>query len=118
MAALVTDVGEQQIAQRINGAGIKPTYVDSGTGTSGPSETDTTLQSPCGEARDNGTPSVVGDTYTVVATHTYAGSFTISEAGLFDAASGGNMYVRGVWIGGIAVSPGDKIQFTINIQIT
>ncbi len=117
MAALVTDVGEQQIAQRINGAGTKPDWVGSGTTATAEAEGDTTLVAEVETRDQDGAPSVTTDTYTVVATHTYGASFTIVEAGLFDASTSGNMYVRGTF-GGIAVGSGDKIEFTIDTQIT
>ena len=117
MAALVTDVGEQQIAQRINGAGTKPDWIGSGTDATAEAEGNTALGTEVETRDQDASPSVTTDTYTVVVTHTYGASFTIVEAGLLDASSGGNMYVRGTF-GGITVGSGDKIEFTVDLQIT
>jgi len=66
-------------------------YHDSGTGTTSEDASDTTLESPCGESRDTGTQEegASSNIYKTVATHTYSGSFAITEHGVFSAATGG-----------------------------
>lgn len=60
---------------------------DWGEGTDPEDETDTALQSPCGEAKDVGTQTegAQANIYKSVATHTFAGIFTITEHGIFNA---------------------------------
>ena len=67
-------------------------------------------------ARSSGvTTSVTNDTYQVVGTRTATGAGTVTNAGLFDAASGGNLFLKGDFTG-IALASGDSIQFTIKAQ--
>ncbi len=86
---------------------------DSGTGTIAEAADDTTLETPCGEARDAGTQieGATADIYKSVATHTYAGNFTITEHGLFNAAAAGTLMDRSVFTA-ISVVNGDKVEFT------
>lgn len=90
-------------------------YHDSGTGVAGELATDAALQTPCGEARTIGS-QVEGTTkqYKSVATHTYAGTFAITEHGLFNAAAAGILMDRTVF-GAINVVATDKIEFTFTI---
>lgn len=62
-------------------------YHDFGSGTTAEDETDTALELPCGESKDTGTQTegAQANIYKSVATHTFAGSFTITEHGLFNA---------------------------------
>ena len=123
MSTLLVNVGKKQLIAAIYGDAITPpTYIDWGTGTNAPAAGDTTLQTPGGEARVNGTKSkqtttFANDTMQVIGTMTAAGSKTITEAGLFDAATVGNMVVRGTFTG-IPLGVGDTIQFTIQIVQT
>ena len=94
-------------------------YHDSGTGTNAENKTDTALQTPCGEARDTGTQTegATGNIYKSVATHTYAGSFAITEHGLFSAASAGTLMDRSVFAA-INVVATDQIEFTYQLTCT
>lgn len=120
MAVVVTNTGKAKAIDGIYGTSLTaPTYVDWGTGTNAASATDTALQTAGGESRTNGTKSkvtttVTNDTYQLVGTITATGSKTITEAGIFDASSSGNMYLRGVFTG-IVLASGDAIQFTVQI---
>jgi len=91
-------------------------YHDSGTGTTGESNTDTALETPCGESRDAGTQleGASANIYKTVATHTYAGSFAITEHGLFSQATGATLMDRSVF-SAINVTSGDKIEFTYEL---
>jgi hypothetical protein len=62
-------------------------YHDWGEGTTAEDETDVALESPCGEAKDTGTQTegAQANIYKSVATHTFAGTFTITEHGIFNA---------------------------------
>lgn len=94
-------------------------YHDSGTGSTAEDATDTVLVTPCGEARDIGTQTegATADIYKTVATHTYAGAFTITEHGVFNASTGGTLMDRSVFTG-ISVLSGDKIEFTYQLTCT
>jgi len=94
-------------------------YHDSGTGTNVEAAADTVLQTPCGEARDVGTQieGATANIYKSVATNTYAGSFAITEHGLFNAAAAGTLMDRSVF-SAITVASGDKIEFTYQLTCT
>ena len=94
-------------------------YHDSGTGTTGAIAANTTLETPCGEARDTGTQTegATANIYKSVATHTYAGTFAITEHGLFNAAAAGTLMDRHTF-SAINVVSGDKIEFTYEITFT
>jgi hypothetical protein len=112
---LVED-GEEFIVDILQTSNAK--YVDSGTGTTAPVKANTALETPTAESRDTGTQGEGGSAsiYEVVATHTYAGSFAITECGLFDAATVGNLIIRGTFAA-INVASSDQIEFTITLEI-
>lgn len=122
-ATLLVNAGKAIVTGRIKGLGTEPTYIGWGTGVGTTAATDTTLFTEASEARTNGassqqTTTVANDTYRVVGTLTCAGAGKmITNAGNFDAASAGNLFVKGDFTG-IALSVGDSIQFTINAQFT
>lgn len=91
---------------------------DSGTGVTGANQTDTALQTPCGESRDAGAKTQpLAYQIRSVATHTYAGPFAITEHGIFDNAAGGVLWDRHTF-GAINVGSGDGIEFTYTLTIT
>jgi hypothetical protein len=96
-------------------------YVHWGTGTTAAAATDTALQTPGSEARVSGTQSQqttdhTNDTYQVVGTLTKAtSSAAITEAGVFDNTTGGNLYTRATF-DAINVDVGDSIQFTFKVK--
>jgi hypothetical protein len=116
---LVTDSFVQKLVNELQSssggiAGFK--YHDSGTGTNAENAGDTSLQIPCGEARDTGSQSegASANIYKTVATHTYSATYAITEHGVFDASSGGTLMDRSVF-SAINVISGDKIEFTYEI---
>jgi len=115
--AFVNDIVDNLIAETSAFGDYK--YHDSGTGVGGESSGDTALGTPCGEARTAGTQIEGGQTYEYksVATHTYAGSFAITEHGLFNAAAAGTLMDRTVF-SAINVVADDKIEFTFTIQFS
>lgn len=115
--AFVNDIVDNLIAEVAAFGDYK--FHDSGTGTNAEAASDTALQTPTGEARDTGTQVEGAQTYEYksVATHTYAGSFSITEHGLFNAATAGILMDRTVFAA-IGVASGDKIEFTFTIQFT
>ncbi len=52
-----------------------------------------------------------------VGTITATAARTITNAGLFDAVTSGNMFVKGDFTG-IVLANGDKIEFTISLEMT
>lgn len=93
-------------------------YHDSGTGTGGEAVGDTTLGTPCGEARDAGTQieGATANIYKSVATHTYADTFAITEHGLFSASSVGTLMDR-TKFSAVNVVAGDRIEFTFQLTL-
>jgi len=119
MATRVQNSGFDIITNRISGAGTSPKYVGWGTGT-GQAAAATALATAAAESRTSGTESrttttVANDTYKVTGTMTCAGAGkTISEVGLFDASTSGNLFVYSDFTG-VALSIGESIQFEISV---
>ncbi len=125
MATFVVDGGLDIVTNRIKGSGTEPVNVGWGTGAGTTTRTDTTLfteklvdlSTSAGTDHTAGTSTrqttnTTNDTYQVVATRTATGAGTVTNAGLFDAASGGNLFLKGDFTG-IGLASGDSIQFTI-----
>ena len=121
MATLLVNAGKAIVTNRIKGSGTEPVYVAWGTGAGTTGATDTTLFTETG-SRTSGTStqqttSVTNDTYQVVGTMTAGGTLAITNAGLFDASTSGNLFVKGDF-STINLSSGDSIQFTIKTQFS
>ena len=126
MATKVVDGGLAIVTNRLKGAGTEPLNVGWGTGAGTTAVGDTTLFTEAlvtlaagGTDHTAGTSTqqtttTTSDTYRVVATRTATGSGTVTNAGLFDAASGGNLFMKGDFTG-IGLVSGDSILFTINV---
>lgn len=118
----ITNAGLAVIAKRLGGITANPiTHMAIGTGT----PTVTTLQSEIstgGGARAAVTPAsatttVTNDTVRSTNTFTFSGSFAVTEEGLFNASSSGDMPAsRSFSV--INVSSGDSLQITHDIVIT
>lgn len=117
MAAVVTTVGKGIYNNKLKATGTEPSYCAWGTGAGMAAVADTTLFIEASEARTAGTSSVVtttvaNDTYQVVGTITCAGAGkTITNAGLFDAATVGNLFLHADFTG-VVLAVGEGIQFT------
>ena len=121
MATLLVNAGKAIVTNRIKGSGTEPIYVAYGTGAGTTAATDTTLFTETG-SRVSGTStqqttSVTNDTYQVVGTQTAGGTLAITNAGLFDASTSGNLFVKGDF-STINLSSGDSIQFTFKTQFS
>ena len=126
MANVLANAGRAILSARLNGntQGV-PQYIGYGTGTGTSAVTDTTLftEDSAGSpayARVTGTLSqatttVTNDTYKVVGTLVANASKTITNAGVFDALTVGNLFVKGDFTG-IALNLNDSITFTITLQ--
>jgi len=115
--AFVNFIVDQLIAESSIFGDFK--YHDSGTGVVAENPSDVGLGTPCGEARTIGSQEEGSQTYEYksIATHTYAGTFDITEHGLFNASSGVTLMDRTVF-SAIGVTSGDKIEFTFTIQFS
>jgi hypothetical protein len=128
VAVVVVNAGRDIITNRINGAGTTPLNIGWGTGTQttalvtdtglGPTTVEKLVDLTTSAGTDHTvgtatrqTTTVTNDTFQVVGTRTATAAGTVTVAGLFDAASGGNLFVKGDFAG-IALANGDSIQFT------
>jgi hypothetical protein len=126
MATLQVNTGRAIVTGRIIGSTQPvPQYGGWGTGSGTTSATDTTLfteASWTGYARatatmSQATTSTTNDTVQAqfTLTNNSGASQTITNAGLFDASSGGNLWVKGDFTG-ITLNPNDQITFTFKVQ--
>jgi hypothetical protein len=125
MATFVQDSGLDIVTNRIKGSGTEPVNIGWGTGAGTTVRTETTLfteklvdlSTSAGTDHTVGTSSRVtttttNDSYRVTGTRTATGAGTVTNAGLFDAASGGNLFLKGDFTG-VGLAIGDSIAFTI-----
>ena len=82
--------------------GTVPKWIGYGTGVTAPAVTDTALGTASADARAVGVPTrvlttVANDTLQIVGTLTSGSSQAITECGLFDALTTGNMMARGTF---------------------
>jgi hypothetical protein len=122
MASVLTNAGKAIVVQRLMGSGASPKYLGWGTGAGTAVVGNTTLFTEAAEARATGTESaqttsVSGDTYRVIASLTVTGSVkTITNVGLFDASSSGNLFIQ-IDFTGILLNVGEGLTFTISWQL-
>lgn len=125
-AVAFTNAGAAIITNRVIQAGTAPKYIGWGTGTTAAAVTDTALVTEVapttGGGRTAGTESrttitVTNDNYQVAGTvtATLAGPTAITEAGLFDATTSGNLLTRAVF-SAVNVVSGDSISFTFGLK--
>lgn len=122
MATLLVNTGKAIITNYLaGGAATQPKYVAWGTGAGTTAATDTTLFTETGTrvagTTTQQTTSTTNDTYQVVGTLTAGGSLAITNAGLFDALTVGNLFVKGDF-STINLTTGDSIQFTVKTQFS
>ena len=112
---LVVTAGKNWVADRMNDANTVMTHMELGTGTNAAAAGDTTLQTALDR---NALTSTTVSTNTVAYACTWAagdGTGAITEAGLFDAASAGDMLARTVFS---VVNKGSSDSITITWTIT
>jgi len=122
MADVFTNAGKAIVANRILGLGTEPKYMAWGTGSGTSSASDTTLFTESTEARVTATGSrvtttVTNDTVQYIGTLTADANKTITNEGLFDAATGGNLLQKHDF-SGIPLLLGDSIQFTNQLKFS
>lgn len=124
-ATVFTNAGAAIITNRIIQAGTAPKNIGWGTGTTTAAVSQTALVTEAapttGGGRTVGTESRstvtnTNDNYVVTGTVTAGGSLAITEAGLFDAVSAGNMLIRSDF-SAINVVSGDSIAFTFGLKM-
>lgn len=122
MATVYTQKGEEVVVDAIEAQ--LSIFIGWGTGAGTAAKGDTDLFTPATEARVAATESQpAADKNRWVATLTADGTKTITNAGAFDGAgsgsppSGANLVVKGDFTG-IALTAGDKIEFTIDLEQT
>jgi hypothetical protein len=122
VASLVPNQGKAVITGRLIGttpAQAEPRYLGWGTGAVAGSASSTDVSTPASEARVTGVSSRVtvtqtNDTHQVIGTITADATKTITNVGLFDAPSGGQLYA--IFDGfSQALEAGDAIQFTAKV---
>src|SRR5262245_25841529 len=114
---LVTNSGLSNLMAAWAASASRPRYVQFGTG-SGQTAASTDLASPV-QTRVLGTTTqatvnVTGDTYRLTGAITATADATITEAGVFDAVSGGSRGLYGDFTG-IGLATGDSIVFQVNV---
>lgn len=125
MASVYTTAGEGKVVDIIDGTAASPADIGTGNswvawGTDGTTAVkgDTALGVEAAESRVAATvtqPSASINQW--VGEITSASSQTIAEAGLLTSSSGGTLIIHGNFTG-IAVTNGDKIEFTITLEQT
>lgn len=126
-ATVITHGGFGIIADRIKNVPTvaSPRWVSVGVGATGAArtaaDTDTALSSAV-ESRSEGSESTVtttetNDTYRVVGIVTATAPRNVDEAALFNALSGGTMFLSATFPV-IALATNDSLQLTCNCQIT
>jgi hypothetical protein len=115
LATVFTNAGKAIVTNRLKGSGTEPNFCAIGTGAGTAAVADTTLFTEV-ETRVAGTSTqvlttVTNDTYQVVGTISITGTRGVTNAGLFDAATVGNMLIKGDFAV-INLVSGDSLQLT------
>lgn len=124
MATVLPDTGKAWIVAKMDESSITDmNRIGWGTGAGTAAEGNTTLFTEDTDGRATAvitkvTTTYTGDTYQAVGTITSTGTKTITNAGLFDAATEdtGNMLIKGDFTG-IPLLSGDSIEFTMTLQV-
>lgn len=124
MAVHFVDVGKQWVVDKLDDSQASVmNRIGWGTGAGTTGETDTTLFAEDTDGRATGTvtqeqTTIVGDTLQVVGTITATGGKTITNAGLFDAATEGTgiMLIKGDHAG-IPLVTGDSIRYSFRLHV-
>jgi len=120
-----TNAGAAIVTNRIIQAGTAPKNIGWGTGATTAAVTQTALVTEAAPTTSGGrtvgtesrtTVTNTNDNYQVTGTVTAGSSLAITEAGLFDAVSSGNMLIRGDF-SAVNVVSGDSIAFTFGLKM-
>lgn len=117
MATVYTNAGKAYVVAKLDGSNVNsPNRIGWGTGAGTAAATDTILFTEAAEARATATLShvtttVTNDTFQAVGTLTSASGQTITNAGVFDAGTGGNLIIHADHTG-LPLLANDSIQYT------
>lgn len=123
-ANVFTAAGAAIVTNRLMQTGTAPKYIGWGISSTAAATTDTALGTESapttGGGRQPGTESRVtgttaSDSYQIVGTVTATTALAVTEAGLFDALSAGNMLIHSVFAA-INVNVGDSVSFTFQLR--
>jgi hypothetical protein len=120
-ATLLVNGGRAVITNLVGGVGgTVPKYVAWGTGAGTTGATDTTLFTESSETRTSGTvtrttTSTANDTMQIVGQIVATGARVITNSGLFDAVTVGNLFVKTDFTS-ITLATGESITFTYSIS--
>ena len=120
MAVVYTQAGEELVVDLIDdtASGSATHYVSAGTGAGSFGKGSTTLFTEVSEARASATKSQPAvDKNQWQGTQAYTGAKTITNAGVFNATSGGTLILAVDGLS-ITVANGDSIQFTFTLEQT
>lgn len=124
LATVFVNAGTAIVTNRMIQAGTAPKNIGWGIGTTAAAVTDTALQTESAPTTSGGrtvgteartTITVTNDNYQVTGTVTAVSSLAITEAGIFDAVSAGNMLIHSVF-SAVNVTSGDSIAFTFGLK--
>lgn len=124
LAVVFTNAGAAIVTNRITQAGTAPKNIGWGIGTNAPAVGDTALQTESAPTTAGGrtvgtesrtTVTNTNDNYQVTGTVTAGSTLAITEAGLFDNVTAGNLLTRGVFAA-VNVVSADSIAFTFGLK--
>jgi hypothetical protein len=124
MAVAFPNGGPAIVTNRMIAGGTAPKDIGWGIGTGAAAVTDTALGTESAPTTAGGrtvgtesrtTITQTNDNYQVTGTVTAGSTLAITEAGLFDAVTAGNMLIRGVF-SAVNVVSGDSIAFTFGLK--
>lgn len=120
MASVLVNTGKAIITALLAASSAK--YIGWGTGAGTAAATDTTLFTESAESRVVGTQTqqtttTTNDTYRLVGTLTASAPRSITNVGVFDASTSGNLFGKANFTA-FDLSTNDAIQFTINTVVS
>lgn len=127
MTVFLVNAGLSILSNRVKGSGTEPLNMGWGTGAGAASASSTDLSTPkdvdlsaAGPNRTVGTSSQqtttqTNDTYQVLATRTATGAGTVTNLGLFDATTAGNLFII-VDGQSVLLASGDSIAATWKLK--
>lgn len=124
LATVFTNAGAAIVTNRMIQAGTAPKNIGWGIGTGAAAVGDTALGTESAPTTSGGrtvgtesrtTVTNTNDNYQVTGTVTAAGTLAITEAGLFDAVTAGNLLIRSVF-SAVNVLVSDSIAFTFGLK--
>lgn len=124
MAVAFVNGGPAIVTNRMIAGGTAPKNIGWGIGTTAAAVTQTALVTESAPTTAGGrtvgteartTITQTNDNYQVTGTVTAGSSLAITEAGLFDAVTAGNMLIRGDFAA-VNVVSGDSIAFTFGLK--